>query len=69
MTRRPLSMTPANVERRERQQLAKFDKGLAEWNAKVLTYMKANGVSFDDAFVACGGTILSLAKEANRRSA
>ena len=60
MTKRPLSMTPANVERRERQQLAKFDKGLAEWSAKVLAHMKANGVSFDEAFVACGGTIIPL---------
>ena len=63
MARRPLSMTPANVERRERQLCAKFDKANAEWHAEILVYMKANGVSFDEAFVACGGTILSLATE------
>ena len=60
MTKRQLSMTPANVERRERALFAKYDKANAEWHAEILVYMKANGVSFDEAFVARGGTIIPL---------
>ena len=60
MTRRPLSMTPANVERRERALFARYEKADDEWHAEILVYMKANGVSFDEAFVACGGTIIPL---------
>ena len=60
MTKRALSMTPANVKRRERRLFAKYDKADAEWHAEVLVYMKTNGVGFDEAYVACGGTIIPL---------
>ena len=60
MSKRAISMTPTNVERRERRLFSKIDRDLAEWHEEVLAYMRTWNVSFDVAFVACCGTIIPL---------
>ena len=56
MTRR--TRTEAEkTERRERDLSRMIRRQEAEWNAKIAAKM-ATGMSFDEAFVACGGTII-----------
>lgn len=58
MSKRPLSNTPSAVEARERRFYAEIDRQEAKFHAEVRNLMVARGLTFDEAFVACGGTIV-----------
>ena len=57
MTKRPLSMTPANFERRERRLFALADREHREFQAEVMRLVKEKGMDFDAAWVSAGGDI------------
>jgi len=69
--KRALSQTSSAIAARERRLFAEIDKLDRKWHREVVAYMKAHDVSFDDAFVACGGTIIpdTLSKEATQGEA
>jgi len=69
--KRALSQTPSAIAARERRLFAELDKLDREWHREVVAYMEARGASFDEAFIACGGTIIpdTLSKEAMRGEA
>ena len=56
MSNRPLSMTPANVERRERRLAARFRDDEAKMRAEIGKFMDG-GMTFNEAWVAAGGDI------------
>jgi hypothetical protein len=58
--KRPLSQTPSAIAARERRLTAAINKFDAEWHAEIGAKMKAENMTYDEAFVACGGTILPL---------
>jgi len=66
-----LSQTPSAIAARGRRLFAELDKLDRERHREVVDYMEARGVSFDEAFIACGGTIIpdTLSKEAMRGEA
>ena len=56
---RELSMTPRAIAAREHRSFARVDKQEAKWHKQIEAYMKANNASYDEAFVACGGMIVT----------
>lgn len=60
MMPRQLSQNPATVERRERRIMAAVNKDEREHERKVIDLIENEGMSFDEAFIACGGTIVPL---------
>lgn len=60
--KRALLMTPAAIERRERRVFKLMEADERAWERKVLAYMREHGASFDEAYVACGGTIVETVK-------
>jgi len=56
------------ISDREYREIERLDQ---DWHREVVAYMGARGVSFDEAFVSCGGTIIpdTLSKEATRGEA
>jgi hypothetical protein len=55
---RQISDNPATVERRERKFYAELKRLESEWNKEIAAFM-AKGMSFDEAWVAAGGTIIA----------
>ena len=55
---RELSQTPSAIRARERRLDAACRQFEAEWNAEISAFM-AKGMTFDQAYVAAGGIIIS----------
>lgn len=55
---RQLSQNPETVERRERRIMAAVNKDEREHQRKVIALIENEGMSFDEAFIACGGTVV-----------
>ena len=62
MSKLPLSTNSATVERRERRFYADIKKQEEAWYVEIDALM-AKGMTFDEAFVAAGGTIIPLVVE------
>ena len=62
MSKRPLSNTPSAVRARERRLSQNIRRQEALINAEIAAHM-ARGLTFDEAHIAAGGTIIPLVIE------
>lgn len=57
MIKRPLSQTPAAIEARQRRLMKSIDRQERKFHAEVKALVD-KGMTFDEAWVAAGGTII-----------